>query len=681
MSKKKHTKKKKKEKRQGVQKFLEKQGRRDISPEVPSVDLFSKAGEFAGSLWIQLFFIAVAVFVVYGHTLNFPFIFDDASSIRENPAIYNLGDFKGIWGFAPLRVVGYLSFALNYHFGQYEVFGYHIVNVLIHILAGLAVLGLGRGLVRAPVVDTISSTAKTWIPILAAMIFVLHPLQTQAVTYIVQRLASLVALFYIASIACYVQSRLHPDKLKKMLWGSGALLLAILAFFTKQNAVTLPLAVFLIEAVFFPGTFKRLLTLLACIGVGLGAVYAIIFFGFDYAPFSLEAMDEFTRETTAVSRGQYLATQTNVLWTYLRLFVWPVGLHLDYDFPLAQGFSDWRVILASLAHLTIIATALRFAKKLPFMAFAICFYYLAHLVESSVIPIRDVLFEHRTYLPNVGLCIASAWLIVFLVNNWKPRITIPLVAILFLALGFATWERNNVWKDPLTLWQDCVEKAPNKARPYNNLGLAYAKQGTLDKAMVNFSKAIQINPKFADAHNNMGLTYAQQGKLNEAVFHYSEALRLKPNLAGVHNNLGLIYYSLGRFDEAIKHISDALRIKPKDAKAHINMGAALYLKGDLEAAATHYSKALTLEPGNAEAYNNLGLIYFAQEKIDDAISNYSKAIQSNPDYADAYKNMGLAFYSQGKLEKAFESYKQALRIKPDYEEARYYLEMTMKEMR
>ena len=293
-----------------------------------------------GTWYVQVGLLVIVVAITYGHTLDVPFYLDDFSSIQENPVIYNWqGTYAELWQFAALRIVGYLSFAFNYQIHQFQVAGYHVVNIIIHLLAGGAILVLLRGLVRTPALHPLlSEDAKRLLPIVVALIFVLHPLQIQGVTYIVQRLASLAALFYIATMACFIQARLTAGWLRRSLWILACILLALLAFFTKQNTVTLPIALLLLELIFFPGHKTRLILTGVVALFGLGIAWFILAWVFKQDPFSLQAMQALTRETTAISRTSYLATQMSVLWTYIGLFLWPLSSHIDYNYPITESF-------------------------------------------------------------------------------------------------------------------------------------------------------------------------------------------------------------------------------------------------------------------------------------------------------------------------------------------------------
>ncbi len=206
---------------------------------------------------IAILVLAVAVAAVYGHTLNAPFELDDASSILENPWIRPGHSFAGLWRFAPLRVIGYVSFALNYRFGAFDPRGYHLVNILVHFLAACACFAFARALLRTPRVrDSFAAGAARGLPLLAGLLFALHPLQTSAVSYVVQRLASLGALFYITSLACFVQARLARTTPKRVLAIVACVVSAKLALLTKESSVTLPLALALVECVCFRHTAR-----------------------------------------------------------------------------------------------------------------------------------------------------------------------------------------------------------------------------------------------------------------------------------------------------------------------------------------------------------------------------------------------------------------------------------------
>jgi tetratricopeptide (TPR) repeat protein len=635
--------------------------------------------------YVQVLLLAISIVLIYGHTLDVPFYLDDFSSIQENPVIFEWqGTLAELWQFAALRIVGYFTFALNYQFHQFQVAGYHIVNILIHFLTGCAILCLLRGLVRTPALKPVlSEESKRWLPFIVALIFVLHPLQIQGVTYIVQRLASLSALFYIATMACFIQARLTEKGNYRSFWILACLLLALFAFFTKQNTATLPITLLLLEILFFPGSKRRLILAGGIAVFGLGIAWLILAYVFKQNPFSLEAMEALTRETTTISRTSYLATQMSVLWTYIGLFFWSASSHIDYSYPITEGFLyvnenyhfvakvlHSEAIWALIGHLFILSLAAYNLRRRPLVAFGIFFYYLAHAVESSLIPIRDVIFEHRTYLPNLGLAVLCAWLFVVQIPYWlnsrlaqiiikdsaennlrkkKPSFLKKLgfssqllqketkffektwflvtAITLLLVLGGATWQRNQMWRDPVALWQHNVEQSPDKKRGWVILGKHLVQRGQLEKEQGQTKQSQETLKKSIETLNHaiikikrsdgtVSLSFSVETALNLIVAHkslqqYDKALAwINRALAMKHLmrpfdhakflvNQGNIFYELKRYSESEASYRKAIQIYPHNLKARINLASLLSVTGHYDEAIALYQKVLAIDPSNA----------------------------------------------------------------------------------
>lgn len=565
--------------------------------------------------------IILAVLGVYAHTLDVPFYLDDFSSIQENPIIYQWqGTIQELWQFAPMRTIGYLSFALNYQFHQFQVGGYHIVNISIHILASLAVWGFLISLVRTPALkDNLSPQAQLWLPLVTALFFALHPLQIQAVTYIVQRLASLAALFYITAMMAYVYARLAQNILPKILWIGLLVLCMGLGILTKQNTATLPFALLLIELVFFPHHLRRLLIIASFAMISLIGIWVILALSFQYNPFSLQAMQVLTKETTTISRESYLATQFSVLWTYIKLFFYPIGLHIDYAYPITESILSPQALLALVGHVVLIVFALFSLRRLPIVAFGILFYYLAHAVESSVIPIRDVVFEHRTYLPNLGLLAAFAWLLVVQVPRWLDKNT-AIIGILVITLGLAamTWMRNEVWRHPIALWQDNVEQSPSKKRAWVILGKHLIQA---ERPQAGIEALLRSGTKVYNDDGSSNTTYSAETLLNLVVAYkklkqYDHALNIvnqvihNPsidtlNRAKFYINRGNIYYELQQYAEAEQSYLTAIQFYPQSISARANLASIFAATGRLQEAENTYLDMLAIDPNNAVILQNL----------------------------------------------------------------------------
>ncbi|MFK5970482.1 MAG: tetratricopeptide repeat protein [Candidatus Marithrix sp.] len=610
---------------------------------------------------IQVLILTFIVILTYGHTLDVPFYLDDFSSIRENYIIYNWqGTLAELWNFSALRIVAYISFVLNYQIHQFQVFGYHIVNIIIHFLAGLAILGLLRGLVHSPTLNNIlSDEAKRWLPLVVTLIFVLHPLQIQGVTYIVQRLASLAALFYLATMTCFVQARLSSNNISRFSWSIACILFILLAFFTKQNTITLPISLLFIELIFFQSYQVRIRGIQILVGLGIGFIVfwlmleqypAIQKILFDNIPF-LQTVDNLTRETNSISRTAYLATQMSVLWIYISLFFWSASSHIDYDnkILMVKGFfsdnenyhfiarlMDSEPIFALIGHLLILGLAIYGLRRFALISFAILFYYLTHLVESSILPIRDVIFEHRTYLPNLGLAIVCAWLLVVQLPRWLTiNKTAIVTVILLIFLSGTTWSRNQMWRNPVELWQHNVEQSPNKQRGWIILGKHLIirgkkeqKQGLIEQSIATFKKSIKaLNKAIIETKNPNGTksisvtteTAINLVVANKSLGQYAKALQwINNSLAAKRNlrpfdqakflvNKGNIYFELGRkspskssqyYKQAESAYRQALQVYPQNLKARINLASILEVLGQPEKAIKFYQQVLAINPSN-----------------------------------------------------------------------------------
>jgi protein O-mannosyl-transferase len=572
--------------------------------------------------WLQILLIILAVIAVYGHSLDVPFYLDDFSSIQENPIIYQWqGGLYEIWQFAPMRTVAYLTFALNYQLHQFQVQGYHVVNIAIHILASLSVWALLFALMRAPSLQHLSPNTKLWLPLIAALIFALHPLQVQSVTYIVQRLASLAALFYLLAMLAFVQARLSQKLIQKIIWLSLLIIFFGLGMLTKQNVVTLPLAILLLELSFFTPHRRNIIIASIVILGGLIITWFLFAVILKYNPFSLQAMLELTKETTAISREQYLATQLGVLWVYIKLFFLPLGLHIDYDYPLTTSLWQLQPLMALIGHLGLIIIAILTLKRWPLVGFGILFYYLSHAVESSIIPIRDVIFEHRTYLPNLGLAILCAWLLVDKLLYIDKKLAIMLIIAIILTLGSMTWLRNQMWRDPISLWQHNVTLSPNKQRAWIILGKHLIQA---DRPHAGIEALLRSGSKVRQADGSVSTTYSLETLLNLVVAYrklqqYNQALNIieqvisEPdidnfNLSKFYINRGNIYYELAQYSVAENSYQTAIKLYPQGISAYANLASIFAATGRLHEAEQLYLEVLTFDPHNTVILQNLAKI-------------------------------------------------------------------------
>ena len=555
--------------------------------------------------------LAVIILLIYTETLTTPFIFDDISNIRDNPHIrIPFLSFKNLaWaGFqSPLtnRPVANISFALNYYFHGYNLVGFHVVNILIHIASGFFLYFLVKATIRTPALR--ARYAKlSWIPFFTAFIWLVHPLQTQSVTYLVQRMNSMAAMFYVLSMLLYVKFRLSAERRAKWLFLSGCILAGLLAFGTKEISATLPGFIILYEWYFFQGLSrqwaKRHMLILAGIGVLIIGI-SLAYFGSE--PWARILNDYNYRDFTLIQR---VLTQFRVIIFYISLLIWPQPsrLNLDHDFALSYSLTNPMTTLLSLTIIIVlILLAILFAKRESLISFCILWFFGNLVIESSILGL-ELVFEHRNYLPSM----LAILLLVALVFRYLRPVWLGVVALCVMGTLFTIWtfERNNDWSNEITLYRDCVEKAPGKARPYNNLGAALIRSGNLAQAVEQFKAALKIKPDFDDAHYNLGYALSRQGNLEAGIHHFGETLRLDPDNLKALNNMGVALALKGRYREAVNYFEAALKLNPRDADIHNNIGISLKNMGKPDDAAKHFARAQALDPRHADAHNNLGIL-------------------------------------------------------------------------
>jgi tetratricopeptide (TPR) repeat protein len=593
---------------------------------------------------LLLFMLAVVVIFIYSDTLTTPFIFDDIDNIRDNPhirvphlSIENLA-WAGFQSPCANRPIANISFALNYYLHGYNLVGFHAVNILIHIASGLLFYFLIKATLQTPVLR--GRYAKVgWLPFFAAFLWLVHPLQTQSVTYLVQRMNSMAAMFYVLSMLLYVKFRLNTGHRAKWPILGGCILAGLLAFGTKEISATLPGFILLYEWYFFQGLSRQWAKRRVLILAGFGAftiVIALVYFGSE--PFARILNDYNSRDFTL---GQRVMTQFRVVMFYVSLLIWPhpSRLSLDHDIALSYSLIDPMTTLASLSIiLALLLLAILIARREPLISFCIFWFFGNLIIESSVIGL-EMIFEHRNYLPSM----MAILLLVALIFKYAKPAWLAVVALCIAGTVFTVWtyERNLTWSNEISLYRDCVEKAPAKARPYNNLGAALMENGRLAEAIEQFQTALKIKPEFADAHYNLGYTLARQGKLDAGIYHLGQSLRLEPTKQKALNNLGVALALQGRYQEAANNFETALKLNPMDADVHNNLGFALKNSGSPEAAVRHFTRALELDPRHADAHNNLGLALKDKGQIEAARRHFSRALEINPNFTQARRNLDI----------------------------------------
>lgn len=637
-------------------------------------------------------------FLVYSNTLDVPFHYDDPRVIFDRSFEEMLEKCKS----GGSRVVAHLTFLFNYWLDGTNVRGYHVVNTLIHVgTAYLVYLFLSvilsvlnsKGF-PSHTVDgsshyaghiSLQSTYHVFRPaLIGGVLFLVHPLATQAVTYITQRYTSLAGFFYIGSLTCFMRARLRFSEGEPFLTPRHivpyifSVAMAVLAMRTKELSITLPAAVLLAEYCFVKSDLeaasKRAFYLLPLLSTGLIIPLSDIIGVEEISLESMAAVQDYTWAED-VTRTEYLFTQFRIiLGVYLKLLVWPIGQNIDHDYVVSRTLFDPHTMAALAVLCVILGTGLWLYTRAKLVSFGILWFFVTIAPTSSIVPNIQFVAEHRAYISLMGIAFAVAGMPLWEVR-WKKYLFV--IVPVLLTLSYLTYARNLVWRTDLALWKDAVAKSPNKPKPHFNLAVILDKQGRLDDAISHYRQALRLNPHNAYAHNNLGVALAEQGDFGAAIGHYYSALQNDPGHAEAHNNLAVALSAQGRLEEAISHYSRALRINPDYADAHNNLGVELSGQGRFNEAVSHYSRALHTHPDFAEAHQNMGLALHDIGKTEQAVGHYSRSLQIKPGNANAHFNMGNALAELGRLDEAADHLRQALRMKPDFPEARRNLELVL----
>lgn len=566
--------------------------------------------------YLIVMFLLFAVFLVYSNTREAPFALDDKFNVEHNPhiRIESLSPEKLVEaGFqSPLahRPVANVSFAVGHYLHRNSVKGFRFVNIFIHMLTGVFLYFFIRSTLRTPGLQAHHGRGS-WLPFFAALLWLLHPAQTQSVTYVVQRMNCLAAMFYILSLLFYVRGRLAVGGGKKFVLYSAAVLAGVMALGSKEIAATLPLFVYLYEWYFFQNLdwswFRRrlypLITTLAVL-----AALTFFYLGNEPLEFLLSAYQY--RDFTL---GQRLLTQFRVVVFYLSLILFPhpARLNLDHYFLVSTSLLEPLTTLFSvLVLLVLVVAGFLMARRELLISFCI-FWFLGNLlIESSVIAL-EIVFEHRLYLPSMMIVLMA---VVFTERYLRPvKLRVAVLICLAVVSAFWTYERNHVWRDEVSLWNDSAVKSPLKARPQNNLGLAFMGRGDFGLAIEKYLDALKINPDYGEAHYNLSIALLNKSAFFEAEKEAREALRVNPRNADAHSIRGIALARQGKLAQATESFSEALRLKPNNPDIHYNIAISLAEMGDFRQALKHNLEVLRLKPDYDAARFHLREI---QKKID-----------------------------------------------------------------
>lgn len=633
--------------------------------------------------WTGPLVIVLAGAAAYASSFGGQFIMDDQIGILANPRIHSLFPLKKF--FDDTRPVADFTLALNYAACGLNRPAFHAVNLAIHLVAALALFGLvRRSLLMERFAGRFDASAAGF-ALAVSLLWVVHPLATQAVTYIIQRAESLMACFYLLTLYSISRAGGSP---RPMVWHIAAIVSCALGMGSKAVMASAPLVAFLYDAIFMSGSARESLRrrwgLYLALGASVGILWRVGVIG------GLYLKDQGNPITVGfamegLTAWQYALTQPGVIMHYLRLCLWPHPLCIDYGWPVAKTVSQ--ILPGAIVVGALFAATCWALWKRPVMGFVGAAFFLILAPTSSIVPIKDIAFEHRMYLPLAALLVALVASGDWMLRSLSASQTIQpatcslvargLVGMSAAALALATFSRNALYAQPVELWRQNVALTPANSRPVNALGYSRFKAGRYDEALVALRRAIELDPLYAGAYANIGLLYWTQGNAVESVKYFGKAVDISPFEFGaeLYNPYGLALLATGQKDEAIKALNNAVECDPDNLDARYNLGNAYYSRGLSEKAVEAYREVLRQNPRYVEAHINLGMALAGLGDADKAAESYRRALalsaaRGSPDIAfKAHYNLGLLLLRRGQKADARKELTEALRIMPAHKGA------------
>lgn len=556
------------------------------------------------------FILAVCIVIAYSNTFSAPFIFDDRNII-ENSSIRNLFSLNKILaptsetGIAGRPVINF-TLALNYAVSGVNPWSYHLLNILIHLSSSLCLFGILRRTCQSNRLKERFGDVATPMAFACSLLWALHPLQTQAVTYTIQRCESLMGLCCLMIFYCAIRGW---QSINMHRWHLMAVLSFVLGVGTKEVIVVAPFLLLLYDNIFFHTNCRDVLkkSSLLYTGLAIGLMCLGLLVGRGGTASSFRQIN--------YSIYDYWITQPEVIFHYLRLVFWPAGLSIDYGWPIAKIKEAWPYLVIMIV--LLIGSLLTLWKKQP-LGFAAAWFFSV-LAPTSVIPLSDIAFDHRMYLSSIAIIVIAVIviyhfldsLITKLIKNTKlrklvfKRATFVFIIFSALALGITTYARNLDYSSEVSIWTDAVQKYPDNSRARGNLGIALLAGKDCVGAMHHLAEAIRIQPESANAHTALGISMIDCGKIDDAIIFFRNVLKKWPDYGPALRSLADALLHKGDYNESISFYKKALRIEPNNPEIYNNLGVALAKQGNIPFALYCFETALKINPSYTEAKNNL----------------------------------------------------------------------------
>lgn len=643
------------------------------------------------NLFLPAFIISLITFLCYLPSIRYDFVFDDLASITQHFNIRHNTFFKLF--FSGTRWITYWLNAIYYSIARFNPLPYRMGNILIHITTGCIILFVTEKLLATSKKGSFFFESRFFIAILTALLFLLHPVQTQTVSYVIQgQLEGTALLCTMAIILCFIFYKKELALIQRIQKFFFMFIVAILACGTKEITIIIPTLLVLVDWFFFAkGKFKELMKdklAHGAIALCIGSIYLYFLkptFFLKVLGLQMKAPNNLgniiTRHASEqITAYHYLISQFKVIIHYIKIFFWPFNMSVEYDWKLTNSFFSLECLIPLFLLFGIWYGIYRIIKvdKTNPLAFALCWFFIAILPRASIVPSSELIVDYKTYSASFGifLIIASALVYFFIALKEKISATLQLpyglyhaffLTLLVIPLGISTIERNKVWRSSVDFWENMIQNAPNKARVQNNYGVELSlKLGKYNEAIPYFEKAIEMDPFYRDAYNNLAVAYGFTQQIDLAIETLYKTIDLNQYYPEAYNNLASFLIERKRFDEALNMLERAIALNPTYGKAHYNKGRAYFDQENFEESYIHFKNACL----NADLDNEIGFAGFAKasmalHRFEDAIFACKKIIALQPTNNQAYFMLGNAYYMSKRYDAAIAVYTQLIERNPN----------------
>lgn len=627
--------------------------------------------------------------LLYLPSLSYPFQFDDIANISKKFAIRFDNPFSRWWGSS--RWVGEWLNTINYQLGGFDPFSYRLFNLIIHILAGLCLYFLINDLCKYLKSKPFFYENSIYIAFCTAALFLLHPVQTQTVSYVIQaRLEGLASLFVIATLYTFVRAMSTANMTGRAFLIGLFFFLGFLSCGTKEIVVVLPFLLFLIDWFFLSeetwANFRQRLWL----HVAFDCFFAMLMAHYIGGKFAVDAVS--MKLSTGNNRGNvltdrafdvitpahYLMSEFKVILHYMTMFVWPFNISVEYDWKLAQRFLSADVIFPLLTLLSLVGFLVRsiIKKQNTFFTFGMLWFLISIAPRATIIPSPELACDYKTYLSSAGvlfiLAVAFVWCLRFVIaylSTLQPlvvdkRAQLAVFSVVMLPIAFSAYSRNKVWETCIAFWEDNAKKAPGKARVHNNLGVAFSEAGKIDEALASYKKAIALDPVYSDPLSNIAVAYSMKGDLDKAIESLESAIHICPNYPEAYNNLGSLLLQKKEYEEAERCLLAAIQLRPYYGKAFYNLARMCEEQGNSEHAWEYLKRAVEGDLDQAEVFFKFGQMSLKVQKYEEAVKAFELVAQHGFNDQALWFNLANAYFMCEQHDKAQTLYERLVRDYP-----------------